>query len=69
MNMKRWGIAFLQLSAVLLAVGLLPVVLMTLISPSDPGTLPILLSLSVAPLGGVCLIAGLLLWAIGSVRR
>lgn len=69
MNMKRWGVAFLQLSAVLLAVGLVPVVLMTIISPSDPGTLPILLSLSVAPLGGVCLVSGLLLWVIGAVRR
>lgn len=69
MTLKRWGIAFLQLGALLLAIGFVPVGLMTILSPSDPGALPILLSLSVAPLGAVCLIAGLLLWTIGAVRR
>lgn len=69
MTLKRWGIAFLQLGALLLAIGLLPALFMAVFMPATPALVPALLSLSVAPLGAVCLIAGLLMWAIGAVRR
>lgn len=69
MSIKRWGIAFLQLGALLLAIGLLPALFMGLVMPATPAPVPALLSLSVAPLGAVCFVTGLALWAIGLVRR
>jgi len=69
MSLKRWGIAFLQLGALLLAIGLLPALFMGLVMPTTPAPVPALLSLSVAPLGAVCFIAGLVTWALGLVRR
>lgn len=69
MSLKRWGIAFLQLGALLLAIGLLPALFMGLFMPSTAALVPALLSLTVAPLGAVCLTAGLLMWAFGLARR
>lgn len=69
MSLKRWGIAFLQLGALLLAIGLLPALFMGLVMPNTAALVPALLSLSVAPLGGICFIAGLAMWAIGVARR
>ncbi len=69
MTLKRWSYAFLQLSAVLLVVGLAPIIVMSALSPSSPGLVAVLLSLSVAPLGGVCFAAGLLMLVIALIRR
>lgn len=69
MTLKRWGTAFLQLGALLLAIGLLPALFMAVFMPGAPALVPALLSLSVAPLGAVCFIAGLVMWAIGLARR
>lgn len=69
MSLKRWGIAFLQLGALLLAIGLLPALFMGVFMPTTAALVPALLSLTVAPLGAVCLIAGLVMWAIGWARR
>lgn len=69
MTLKRWGLAFLQLGVLLLAIGLLPVIVMGAIFPQAAMTVPILLSLSVAPLGALCFLTGLVMWAIGAARR
>lgn len=69
MRLYRWGIAFIQLGALLLAVGLMPLVVMTTLFPGVSTLVPVLLSLSVAPLGALCLISGLAMWAIGAARR
>jgi hypothetical protein len=69
MRLSRWGIAFMQLGALLLAIGLLPLVVMATLFPGAPALVAVLLSLSVAPLGGLCVIAGLIMWGIGRFRR
>ena len=69
MRLYRWGIAFIQLGALLLAIGLIPLVVMTLLFPGVSALVPVLLSLSVAPLGALCIISGLVMWAIGAARR
>ncbi|MAN77184.1 MAG: hypothetical protein CML24_08305 [Rhizobiales bacterium] len=69
MKLSRWGIAFIQLGALLLAIGLLPLGVMATLSPGASALVPVLLSLSVAPLGGLCLLAGLVMWGIGTLRR
>ncbi|AEQ52167.1 hypothetical protein [Pelagibacterium halotolerans] len=69
MRLSRWGIAFMQLGVLLLAIGLLPLVVMATLFPGASTLVPVLLSLSVAPLGGLCLISGFVMWAIGTVRR
>ncbi|WMT86001.1 hypothetical protein NO932_13850 [Pelagibacterium sp. 26DY04] len=69
MSLQRWGLAFLQLGALLLAIGLLPAAFMAIFLPSTPALIPALLSVSVAPPGAVCFTAGLLIWGIGLVRR
>jgi|TARA_A100001391_G_scaffold49640_4_gene30039 hypothetical protein len=69
MRLSRWGIAFIQLGALLLAIGLVPLGIMATLFPGVSALVPVLLSLSVAPLGGLCLLAGLVMWGIGAVRR
>lgn len=69
MRLYRWGIAFIQLGALLLAIGLIPLVVMTLLFPGVSALVPVLLSLSVAPLGALCIISGLVMWAIGAAQR
>ena len=69
MRLKRWGIAFLQLGALLLAIGLLPVLVTGLLFPGANPLVPILLSLTVAPLGAVSFALGLAMWGIGLVRQ
>lgn len=68
MTLHHWGIAFIQLGALLLAIGLLPGVVLALLFPGTTSLVPVLLSLSVAPLGG-CLATGLIVWAAGKLRR
>ena len=69
MRLSRWGIAFIQLGALLLAIGSVPFGIMATLFPGVSALVPVLLSLSVAPLGGLCLLAGLVMWGIGAVRR
>lgn len=69
MRLSRWGIAFIQLGALLLAIGLVPMVVMATLFPDASALVPVLLSLSAAPLGGLCLLAGLVMWGIGAIRR
>lgn len=69
MSLQRWGLAFVQLGALLLAIGLLPAVFMAIFLPSTPALIPALLSVSVAPPGAVCFTVGLLMWGIGLARR
>lgn len=68
MSLLRWGIAFLQLGAILLAVGLVPALFMVFF-PATPSPVVALLSLSAAPLGALCVLVGALMWAIGWLRR
>jgi hypothetical protein len=69
MSLQRWGVAFLQLGTLLLAIGLLPSVFMAVFLPTTPALIPALLSVSVAPPGAVCFTVGLLMWGIGLARR
>lgn len=69
MTLKRWGLAFLQLGLLLLAIGLLPALGMMVLAPAANAMVPALLSLTVAPLGALCLVAGLVMWSVGVVRR
>lgn len=69
MSLQRWGTAFLQLGALLAAIGLLPALVMALFFPHGPSAVPVLLSLSVAPLGLVCLATGGLMWLVALLRR
>lgn len=69
MSLSRWGIAFIRLGLLLLAVGLLPALFMGFFMPATPAVIPALLSLSVGPLGALCLLAGLVMWMIALVRR
>lgn len=69
MTLHRWSIAFLQLGLLLLAVGALPALGMMLIAPGANAPVPVLLSLTVAPLGAVSLLAGAVMWAVALARR
>lgn len=69
MTLKRWGIAFLQLGALLAAIGLGPLIVMGLLFPNASPLVPVLLSLTVAPLGGLSLVIGLSMWLIGLARQ
>lgn len=69
MTLKRWGIAFLQLGGLLLAIGLLPALAMMALAPGVQAMLPALLSLTVAPLGFVCFLADVAMWTVGLAKR
>lgn len=69
MSLKRWSFAFMQLGLLLLAIGLLPALGMMIFAPGSNALLPALLSLTVAPLGGLCLATGLVMWLVAMVRR
>lgn len=69
MTLKRWSYAFLQLGALLLAIGLLPALAMMVLAPTRSAMVPALLSFTVAPLGAVALLAGVLMWTVAAVRR
>jgi hypothetical protein len=62
-----WAKLFLRLGLVLLAVGVLPL-LATQIFAFDP-LIPLLLSLSVAPLGAVVLVVAIILFLAALGRR
>lgn len=64
-----WTKLFLRLGFVLLGVGLIPVALTaTILTGIDP-LIPVMLSLSVAPLGLLCLLAALILFLAALLRR
>jgi hypothetical protein len=64
-----WAKLTLRLALVLLAVGLLPVIAIgTLFSGLSP-VIPVMLSVTVAPLGAFCLLAALILFLAAWVRR
>ena len=68
MTFKRWGLAFIRLGALLLAIGVLPAIIMAVLMPSAT-LIPTLLLLSVAPLGAVVTAAGLVMWLVALLRR
>lgn len=69
MSLKRWSYAFLQLGGVLLAIGLLPALAMMVFAPTSSAMVPALLSLTVAPLGALCFVVGLLMLLVALIRR
>ena len=69
MTTQRWAIAFLQLGLLLLAVGALPALVMGILAPTSNALLPMLLSLTVAPLGALVILTGAVLWVAGRLQR
>ncbi len=69
MTLRRWSYAFLQLGGLLVAIGLLPAIVMMAVAPGSDAMLPVLLSLTVAPLGVVCFLVGAAMWMVALVRR
>ncbi|WP_116654581.1 hypothetical protein [Pelagibacterium sediminicola] len=68
MTLKRWSYAFLQLGGLLLAIGLLPALAMMALAPGTEAMLPVLLSLTVAPLGFMCFLVGVAMWMVALGR-
>ena len=71
MNERLWAWAklFLRLAIVLLAVGLIPLAATQYIFTGMDQLVPVILSLSVAPLGVVCLLAAIILFLAALLRR
>jgi hypothetical protein len=67
--LRIWGKLLLRLGLVLLALGLVPVLAIGTILPEVDPVLPVLLSLTVAPLGALSLVAALILFLAALVRR
>jgi hypothetical protein len=64
-----WSKLLLRLALLLLAIGLFPVLLVgTILSGFDP-LVPVLLSLTVAPLGALFLLAAVILFLAARLRR
>ncbi|WP_196257929.1 hypothetical protein [Pelagibacterium limicola] len=68
MTLRRWSFAFLQLGGLLLAIGLLPAIAMMAVAPGADAMVPVLLSLTVAPLGVVCFLVGVGMWMVALKR-
>lgn len=67
--LRIWAKLFLRLGLVLLAVGLAPLLLTATVLTSWDQLVPIILSLSVAPLGAICFTVGLILFLAALLRR
>ena len=67
--LKIWSKALLRLALVLLAIGLLPLLAITTILQGVSPLIPVLLSVSVAPIGAVCLLAAAILFLAALLRR
>jgi hypothetical protein len=67
--LMAWGKLMLRLGLVLLAVGLLPLVATQYIFTDVDQLVPVLLSLSVAPLGALVLLVALILFLAALARR
>jgi hypothetical protein len=64
-----WARLLLRLAFLLLALGLVPLLLVgTILTGLDP-LVPVLLSLTVAPLGAVCLLLAIILFLAARLRR
>jgi len=64
-----WAKLFLRLALVLLAIGLLPLLAVQVLFTDVQPLLPVMLSLSVAPLGALCLVAAVILFLAALLRR
>jgi len=64
-----WAKLLLRLAIVLLAVGLIPLIATQFLFTSVDQLVPVILSLSVAPLGLLCLLAALILFLAALLRR
>lgn len=64
-----WTKLFLRLGFVLLGVGLIPLLLTQTILAGVDQLIPVMLSLSVAPLGLLCLLVALILFLAALLRR
>lgn len=71
MNERLWAWAklFLRLAIVLLGVGVIPLLLTQFIFTSVDPLVPVMLSLTVAPLGLLSLLAALILFLAALLRR
>ena len=64
-----WAKLFLRLGIVLLAIGLIPLALTATVLTTWDQLIPVILSLSVAPLGAICAIVALILFLAALLRR
>ena len=64
-----WAKLFLRLGLVLLAVGLLPLLAISTLFTGVSPVIPVMLSLSVAPLGVLAVIAAAILFLAALLRR
>ncbi len=64
-----WAKLFLRLGIVLLAIGLIPLALTATVLTNWDQLIPLILSLSVAPLGAVCTVVALILFLAALLRR
>ncbi len=67
--MGGWGQRLLALGLLLGVIGGGPLLVLALFVPDAPAVIPVLLSLTVLPLGAVCVVAGLIALALGWMRR
>jgi polyferredoxin len=64
-----WTKLFLRLALVLLAIGLVPLVAIQVLFTGVSPLIPVLLSLTVAPLGVLCLVVAAILFLAALLRR
>ncbi|MFD1943193.1 hypothetical protein [Paradevosia shaoguanensis] len=67
--MYIWASAFLWLGIVLLAIGVVPALAFAFFLPQADPLVPALLSLTVAPLGAVMLLIGIILYLVVAFQR
>lgn len=67
--LHAWARMFLRLALVLLATGLLPLLAVATIFTDLSPLIPVMLSLLVAPLGGLSLLVSLILFLAAVLRR
>jgi hypothetical protein len=67
--LKIWAKLLLRLAIVLLGVGLIPVLAVGTIFTGVSPIIPVLLSVLVAPLGVLCLLASVILFLAAVLRR
>jgi hypothetical protein len=67
--MTVWSYVFLKLGLLLLVLGLAPTLVAGLLFPGADPLIPLLLALSVTPLGALCLLVGAIMWLTARLRR
>lgn len=65
----RWSLVLMALGGLLLVIGAGPAFILGMIAPSADATTVALLSLTVAPLGAVVLVVGVLFWLLATFMR